>query len=107
MIYLCFFFYFVEGNSCGFFVDEWWLFVVCCDGCVYIYLNCCLYCGILLEWQFDVFFDDSVSLICCVSYGVLFFIEFGECVVGFCVGECLCVLFCWEDVEGFWVELDD
>lgn len=65
------------------------LFVVCKDGKVYAYENCCPHTGGPLDWMPDQFLDDDGKLIVCATHAALFRIDDGRCTAGPCAGASL------------------
>lgn len=69
------------------------LLVLYCDGVqVCVFLNICLYVGCCLDWVLGQFFKSCEGYLVCVVYGVLFMLDGGDCIVGLCKGDCLCVV---------------
>lgn len=69
------------------------LVVLYCDGVqVCGWLNICLYVGCWFDWVLGQFFRSCEGYLVCVVYGVLFLLDIGDCVVGFCCGDYLCVV---------------
>jgi len=94
-----------EAQSRGFECEGIKLFVVRREGRVYAYRNRCPHRGTALQWEADVFLDESASMIRCASHGALFLMDSGECVAGPCEGKELENFDCREDERGIWVQV--
>ena len=78
-----------EKQSLGVVVNHQNIVLVRDTNKAYAYLNNCPHLNITLEFQDNVFLDQSLEYIQCSNHGALFEIKTGACIWGPCSGQSL------------------